>query len=112
MRIVCFLAGLALLSCCSGPGQDRCPAPPPPSAPPAGDAVHPAAAPDHDALPGASLPPDAAGEEKYCASRSSKVFHLRTCPQAARIKPENLVRFKTREEAMAKGRKPCKLCSP
>jgi len=49
---------------------------------------------------------------KYAASKKSKVFHYIDCVHAKKITPENLVLFKTREEAIASGRSPCKTCSP
>ena len=51
-------------------------------------------------------------EYKYAASKNSDVFHYISCFYVARIKPENLILFKTREEAIASGRRPCKKCSP
>jgi competence protein ComEC len=51
-------------------------------------------------------------EYKYAASKNSDVFHYISCSDVARIKPENLILFKTREEAIASGRRPCKKCSP
>ena len=45
-------------------------------------------------------------EYKYAASKNSDVFHYLTCSYVARIKPENLILFKTREEAIASGRRP------
>ena len=51
-------------------------------------------------------------EYKYVASKSSKVFHKSTCTWAKKIKPENLVRYKTREEAINDGKKPCQSCKP
>lgn len=49
---------------------------------------------------------------KYAASKKSEVFHYIYCSYVARIKPENLILFKTREEAIASGRRPCKKCCP
>ena len=51
-------------------------------------------------------------EYKYAASKKSEVFHYINCFYVARIKPENLILFKTREEAIASGRRPCKKCCP
>lgn len=48
----------------------------------------------------------------YAASKKSEVFHYIDCFYVARIKPENLILFKTREEAIASGRIPCKKCCP
>ncbi|MCH7925003.1 MAG: hypothetical protein IIC51_05670 [Planctomycetes bacterium] len=51
-------------------------------------------------------------ETAFVGSRSSLVFHRRTCPHVKRIRPENLVSMSTVEEAIKAGRKPCKTCSP
>jgi hypothetical protein len=51
-------------------------------------------------------------EYKYVASKNSKVFHKPECSSAKRIKPENLVGYSTREEAINADKKPCKLCKP
>jgi len=49
---------------------------------------------------------------EYAASKNTLVFHDFSCSHVASITPENLIRFKTREEAIASGRRPCKKCSP
>jgi hypothetical protein len=49
---------------------------------------------------------------EYVASKNSKVFHKRDCQAAARISSENLIGFKTRDEAIQSGRRPCKICNP
>ena len=49
---------------------------------------------------------------KYVASRYSPVFHRPNCPWAKKIKPENLVGYKTREQAIKQGKRPCKVCKP
>jgi len=49
---------------------------------------------------------------KYVASKNSRVFHYIWCPYAQKIKPSNRVYFKTREEAIRSGRRPCKKCKP
>jgi len=49
---------------------------------------------------------------KYAASKKSEVFHYINCFYVASIKPGNLILFKTREEAIASGRRPCKKCKP
>lgn len=51
-------------------------------------------------------------EYKYAASKKSEVFHYIRCFYVARIKSENLILFKTRVEAIASGRRPCKKCKP
>lgn len=52
------------------------------------------------------------GEYAYVASKSGKVFHRPDCASAKRIKPENLIGFFSREEAVAAGLQPCKRCKP
>jgi len=51
-------------------------------------------------------------EYKYAASKKSEVFHYINCFYVAKIKPGNLILFKTHEEAIASGRRPCKKCKP
>jgi hypothetical protein len=54
------------------------------------------------------------GQAQYAfvSAKGSKVFHLPDCSSAKRIKPENLVGFATREEAVTAGLSPCKVCKP
>lgn len=51
-------------------------------------------------------------EHEFVASKNSKVFHKATCGSAKRIKQGNLVTYKTREEAIQAGKRPCKICKP
>jgi hypothetical protein len=51
-------------------------------------------------------------EYKYIASKNSKVFHRPDCIWVKRIKPENLVGYNSRDEAINAGKKPCKQCNP
>lgn len=51
-------------------------------------------------------------EYKYAASKNSDVFHYNYCSYVSSIKPGNLILFRTREEAIASGRRPCKRCKP
>ncbi len=51
-------------------------------------------------------------EYKYVASKNSKVFHKPGCSWAKRIKPENLVGYNSRDEAIKAGKRPCKMCNP
>jgi hypothetical protein len=51
-------------------------------------------------------------EYKYVASKNSEVFHTPNCRSAKRISPENMVIYKTREEAIKAGKRPCKVCTP
>ncbi len=54
----------------------------------------------------------AVAEYKYVASKNSKVFHKSDCTWAKRIAPKNLVHYKTREDAINDGKRPCKMCKP
>lgn len=51
-------------------------------------------------------------EYKYVASKNSTVFHKLRCRSVKRIKPENLVGYNNREEAITSGKRPCKTCNP
>jgi len=51
-------------------------------------------------------------EYGYVASSSSDIFHKPDCRWAKNISPENLVTFKTREQAIKAGKRPCKWCKP
>jgi hypothetical protein len=51
-------------------------------------------------------------EHQYVASKNSQVFHLPGCRSVKRISPENLIGYKTRDEAVSAGKRPCKLCTP
>ena len=51
-------------------------------------------------------------EWKYVASKKSEVFHRPGCKWAKKISPKNLIGFKSREEAIGSGRRPCKSCGP
>jgi phosphatidylserine/phosphatidylglycerophosphate/cardiolipin synthase-like enzyme len=59
-----------------------------------------------------SAAPTKALAKGYIGSKHSRVYHLPTCIWAARIRPENLVHFKSKAEAEAAGRRPCKVCKP
>jgi len=54
----------------------------------------------------------AVAKYKYVASKNSKVFHKPECHWAKRIKPENLVGYSSRDEAIKAGKRPCKICKP
>ena len=45
-------------------------------------------------------------------SVTSKKYHRPDCRYAQKIKPENLIRFESVEDAKAQGYLPCKVCSP
>jgi len=49
---------------------------------------------------------------KYVGSKNSDKYHYPTCRWARKIKPENLVTFKSAQEAQAAGYVPCKVCKP
>jgi len=51
-------------------------------------------------------------EWNYVASKNSKVFHRPDCKWVKKISPKNLIGFKSREEAVRSGRKPCRSCEP
>lgn len=51
-------------------------------------------------------------EQKYIASKNSSVFHRPDCTWVDRILPKNRIEYKTREEAIQAGKKPCKKCQP
>jgi hypothetical protein len=62
-----------------------------------------------------SIPASQQGEPaeyKYVASKNSNVFHRPNCSSAKRIKPENLVGYRSRDEAINTGKRPCKRCKP
>jgi phosphatidylserine/phosphatidylglycerophosphate/cardiolipin synthase-like enzyme len=48
----------------------------------------------------------------YVASARSQVFHKAGCKGAAKISEKNLVKYATRDEAIAAGKKPCRECNP
>jgi len=54
----------------------------------------------------------AVAKYKYVASKNSKIFHKPECRSAKRIKPENLVGYNSRDEAIKAGKRPCKVCKP
>lgn len=57
---------------------------------------------------GASEPDSGA----YCASKNSGVFHYPWCEHAQKISPGNLIWFRTRQDAIKTGRRPCRVCMP
>ena len=75
----------------------------------------PTQAPAPSTLPATKQPaparPAASAAGGYAASKSAKKFHTANCDAVGKIKPENLLTFKTREEA-ASGREPAKDCNP
>jgi phosphatidylserine/phosphatidylglycerophosphate/cardiolipin synthase-like enzyme len=57
-------------------------------------------------------PPAAVASGDYVASKNSGTFHRSNCQSAAKISPRNVVRYKTRDEAIRDGKKPCDDCKP
>ena len=53
-----------------------------------------------------------AEDVKLVASNSSDRYHLSTCKIAQKIREEELIIFKTPEEAWEAGYVPCKICMP
>jgi len=51
-----------------------------------------------------------AGE--FWGSKNSNKYHYPDCRWAQKIKPENLIKFKSPEEAQKAGYIPCKVCRP
>ena len=62
--------------------------------------------------PGGQVRTDVAVSYRYVSSKNSQVFHSPQCRSAKRIKPENLVGYSSREEAIKAGKRPCKVCKP
>ncbi len=60
------------------------------------------------------LPRDAAGASPFpfVASKNSSVFHRADCRLARNISEGNLVGYKSREEAIQDGKRPCRSCTP
>ncbi len=53
-----------------------------------------------------------AADYKYVGSSKAKKYHYPTCQGALKIKPENLVTFKTAKEAVEAEYVPCTVCKP
>jgi len=51
-------------------------------------------------------------EYSYVASNNSNIFHKPECRWAQNISKENLITYKSREEAIKAGKRPCKTCNP
>jgi len=49
---------------------------------------------------------------EFWASKNSNKYHFATCKWAQKIKPSNLVKFDTPEDAIKAGYTPCKICKP
>ena len=50
--------------------------------------------------------------EGYLASKNSQVFHKAGCKSAAKISAKNVIKYATRDEAIAAGKHPCHECNP
>jgi hypothetical protein len=48
----------------------------------------------------------------FWATRNSNKYHYTTCKSAKKIKPSNLVKYSSPEEATKAGKIPCKICKP
>ncbi len=59
-----------------------------------------------------SAPVQPAGGVTYYASRNSDVFHYASCRYVKQISPGNLITFSSRDQAIAAGYRPCKVCNP
>ncbi|HOE26776.1 MAG: hypothetical protein IT574_01050 [Candidatus Aureabacteria bacterium] len=64
------------------------------------------------APPAAAPAPQKRTDGNYCAGDRGKTFHRSDCPWAKGIDPASLVTYKTREEAIAARKKPCRICNP
>ncbi len=53
-----------------------------------------------------------AAQFSYVASKNSKVFHNPECQWAKKIRPENVIGYTSRDQAIRAGRRPCKTCNP
>ena len=51
-------------------------------------------------------------DDPYVGNKNSKKFHHSWCSSVADIKEKNKVTFRSREEAVSAGYKPCKRCNP
>lgn len=48
----------------------------------------------------------------YIGNQNSKVFHVSSCTSVKRMKESNQVILENKEEALAQGYRPCKICQP
>jgi len=65
-----------------------------------------------DESSGSGAPVTTPVTEGYVASKTSAVFHRADCKPASKISAKNLVRYNTRDEAIAAGKKPSQDCNP
>jgi hypothetical protein len=54
----------------------------------------------------------AVAEQKYIASKNSRVFHKSYCHSLKRISAKNLVSYSSKDEATEACKRPCKTCEP
>jgi pilus assembly protein CpaE len=54
--------------------------------------------------------PEVASEGKYVGSRTSNKYHYPDCKWVKQIRPENILRFKSAQEAQKEGYVPCPTC--
>jgi methylphosphotriester-DNA--protein-cysteine methyltransferase len=66
------------------------------------------------APPAPDVPAAASGaaESEYLTSGKAKAFHRPSCEWGKKIPADSLVKYATREEAIAAGKNPCKVCNP
>ncbi|MHC4628747.1 MAG: Ada metal-binding domain-containing protein [Planctomycetota bacterium] len=57
-------------------------------------------------------PGSSAGKYLFTGSKGSDVFHKSHCHSAGNISTENIVRYRTKQEAVKAGKRPCKWCNP
>ena len=57
-------------------------------------------------------PKEQATEYLYVGNKRTKVFHYPNCKYVSMISEENKVYFKSRQEAIDAGYRPCKVCKP
>jgi hypothetical protein len=48
----------------------------------------------------------------FVGSKNSNVYHIPSCFEAQKIKPQNLVTFPNAKAAQAAGYRPCEVCKP
>jgi hypothetical protein len=63
-------------------------------------------------IPKEQLRSDVAAAYRYVSSKNSQVFHSPQCRSVKRIKPEHLIGYSSRDEAIQSGKRPCKVCKP
>jgi micrococcal nuclease len=56
--------------------------------------------------------PAAVFAAEFWASKNSNKYHYPSCRWAQKIKPDNLVKFSTPEQAAKAGYQSCKVCGP